>query len=219
VSLDRRLAGTSLVVGPALGVLGTALHPARKGDEAEHLASVSANLDRWYAAHVLFVLALLLAVPSILALVQLVGVRRRGWAQTGGALAFVGLVAVTPVIAWEFVIWEMAKPGRDPGEMVALLERINTAPGLVPFYVASLAFPAGFVALALGLWRTGSAPGWQALALGGGYVVFFAGGLATATVVVPLGGALAILAGSAPIGRRLLASPDTDAAGGALAPT
>jgi hypothetical protein len=217
--VNRAVAGLSLVVGPALGVVGTALHPARKGDEAEHLASVGVNLDRWYAAHLLFVLALLLAVPSILALVQLVGARRRVWAQAGGALAFVGLVAVTPVIAWELVIWEMAKPARDQAEMIVLLERINTAPGLVPFYLASLAFPAGFVVLALGLWRTGSAPAWQALALGAGYVVFFAGGLATTTVVVPLAGALAILAGSAPIGFRLVANRETDAAPRVLAPT
>jgi hypothetical protein len=217
--VSRAVAGLSLVVGPALGVVGTALHPARRVDEAEHLDSVAANLDRWYAAHVLFVLALLLAVPSILALVQLVAARRRRWAEAGGALAFLGLVAVAPVIAWEFVIWEMAKPARDQAEMVVLLERINTAPGLVPFYLASLAFPAGFVVLALGLWRTGSAPAWQALALGAGYAVFFAGGLATTNVVVPLAGAVAILAGSAPIGFRLLSTREPDNAPRLLAPT
>jgi hypothetical protein len=210
--VSRTLAGWSLVVGPALAVAGTALHPARKPDEDEHLASVAANLDRWYAAHVLFVLGLLFAVPSIIALAQLVGARRPGWAQAGGALAFVGLIGVIPVIAWEFVIWEMAKPARDPGEMVALLERINTAPGLIPFYLASVALPCGFVVLALGLWRTAAAPAWQALALGIGYVVFFIGGLATTTVVVPLTGTIAIFAGSAPIGWRLLGEARTPTA-------
>jgi hypothetical protein len=218
--LSPRLAGASLIVGPALAVVGTALHPARRPDEADHLASVAANLDRWYAAHLLFILGLLFAVPSILALARIAAAAGQvGAAKAGAVLGFVGLVAVTPVIGWEFVIWEMSKPRRDVAEMVALLERMNTSPGLLVFGVASIAFPLGFVALSLGLWRASAVPAWQALALGAGYVVFFVGGLATTTVVVPLAGSLGILAGSAPIGRRLLAAPDTDAARAALAAT
>jgi hypothetical protein len=218
--LGRRLAGWALIVGPLTAVIGTALHPAREPDEREHLASVAANLDRWYAAHALFVLGLALAVPSILAIVRIVGARRPGSAQLGGVLAFVGLIAVTPVIGWEFVIWEMAKPARDPAEMTALLERINTSPGLLVLGLLSVALPLGFVALSLGLWRAGAAPAWQALALGAGYVVFFVGGLATTTVIVPLLGALGILAGSAPIGWAVLAARDDDRpAEQALAPT
>ena len=216
--LDRRVSGLALIVGPAIAVLGTALHPARQPDEADHLASVAANLDRWYAAHLLFVLSLGIAIPGILALVRLLGERRRRWAQTGGALAFTGLVAVTPVIAWEFVVWEMARPERDAAEMTALLARFDSSPGLVLFGAVSLAFPLGFCVLALGLWDAKVVPAWQALALGAGYVVFFAGGLATTTVWMPLLGALGILAGSAPIGLRLLATP-ADEHAGALAPT
>jgi hypothetical protein len=218
--LPRRLAGWALIVGPLTAVVGTALHPAREPDEGEHLASVASNLDRWYAAHALFMLGLALAVPSILAIARIVGVRRPGTAQLGGVLAFVGLIAVTPVIGWEFVIWEMAKPARDAAEMTALLERINTSPGLLGLGVLSVALPLGFVVLSLGLWRAGAAPAWQAFALGAGYVVFFVGGLATTTVIVPLLGALAILAGSAPIGWAVLAARAGDRpAERALAPT
>jgi hypothetical protein len=214
--VSRTLAGTALIAGPACAVLGTALHPARRADEAEHLAAVAANLDRWYAAHVLFMVGLLFAVPSILALARISTGERI--AQLGAVLAFVGVIAVTPVIGWEFVIWEMAKPERDTAEMVALLERVNTSPGLLVFGIVSIALPLGFVALGLGLWRTRAVPAWQAVALGAGYVVFFVGGLATTTVVVPLVGALGIFAGSAPIGWRLLSAPETDAARAALAP-
>jgi hypothetical protein len=214
--LPRRLAAWSLIVGPLTAVAGTALHPAREPDESEHLASVAANLDRWYAAHALFVVGLALAVPSILALVRLAGARQPRLAQVGGTLAFVGLIAVAPVIGWEFVIWEMAKPEHDPAAMTALLEGMNESPGLLVLGVASVALPLGFVALAVALRRAGEVPAWQAVALGAGYVVFFVGGLATTTAWVPLAGALAILAGSAPIGWRLLAAP---AQARALAPT
>ena len=202
--LPRRLAGWALIVAPLTAVVGTILHPAREVDEREHLASVAANLDRWYAAHALFVLGLALAVPAILALVRLAARRRSHTAQLGGGLAFVGLIAVTPVIGWEFVIWEMAKPERDLGEMTALLERMNESPGLLVLGLLSVALPLGYVALSLALWRAGEVPAWQAAALGVGYVVFFVGGLATTTVWVPLVGALGLLAGSAPIGWRLL---------------
>jgi hypothetical protein len=217
--LGRRASGIALIVGPALAVVGTALHPARRPEEAEHLASVAANLDRWYLAHLLFVVALGLAIPGILAIVRLVGARRPRWAQVGGALAFAGLIAVTPVISWEFVVWEMAKPGRDTAEMTALLERLNSSPGLLVFGVASVAFPVGFVVLSLGLRLARAVPAWQAAALGIGYVVFFVGGLATTSVVVPLVGALGILAGSAAVGVRLLTERDEHAAAGALAAT
>jgi hypothetical protein len=204
--LDRRLAGWSLIVGPVLTVLGNALHPSREKDEAEHLANVASNSDRWVASHLLFVAALIVGVGVLLGLAQLLRARPR-LAQLGGGLGLVGLVTVTPIVAFELVIWEMAKPEFDREQMATLLERANESAALAPLYLGSLAFPAGITVLAIGLWRTGVVPGWQGLAMSAGQWVFFIGGLAVTSTLVPLVGAIAFLAGTAPLGRRLLSAP------------
>lgn len=213
--LDRRLAGWSLIVGPALTVLGNALHPSREKDEAEHLANVASNSDRWVASHLLFVAALVVGVGVVLALAQLLRARPR-LAQVGGGLGLVGLVTVTPIVAFELVIWEMSKPEFDRAQMAALLERANESAALVPLYLGSLAFPLGITVLAFGLWRTSVVPDWQALLMSAGQWVFFIGGLAFTSTLVPLVGAIAFLAGTAPLGVRLLSAPREDMARAAV---
>lgn len=209
--LDRRLAGWSLIIGPALTVLGNALHPSRETDEAEHLANVASNSDRWVVSHLIFVAALIVGIGVVLALAQLLRERRR-LARVGGGLGLVGLVTVTPIVVFELVVWEMAKPEFDRAQMANLVERTNESVALAPLYLGSLAFPAGITVLAVGLWRTGVVPGWQALAMSAGQWVFFIGGLAFTSTLVPLVGAVAFLAGTAPLGWRLLSAPEAEVA-------
>jgi hypothetical protein len=109
-----------------------------------------------------------------------------------------------------FVGWQMAQPGRAPGQMIALWHDITHTAGIViPFMVMGLLFGIGVAVLALGLYRARAVQSWMAAALAlGGVVVdvslFVPGrGLAIASSAV-------LAVGLCSIGRMVIEEPDAD---------
>jgi hypothetical protein len=178
VDATRRIAAVSLVVAPLFGLVGGALHPVRERDAAALYAVVAANLDRWYAAHVLFFFGSLLLLPGVLLLWDLARGRSPGLALAGVALALVGLVGAAGVAAVELAVWEAAQPTIARDEAVALVERLSEGAAVtIPVYGASLGFPLGFALLGAALWLAEAAPRWAAACIGLGPVAFSVGGL------------------------------------------
>jgi hypothetical protein len=174
----RRIGAVSLVVAPLFGLVGGALHPERESDAAALYAVVAANLDRWYAAHVLFFVGSLLLLPGVLLLWDLARARSPRLALAGVVLGVIGLVGAAGVAAVELAVWEAAQPTVAPDEAVRLIERLSEGAAVtVPVYGASLCFPLGFALLGAALWLAGAAPRWAAACIGLGPVAFSVGGL------------------------------------------
>jgi hypothetical protein len=58
-------AGVGMIAAPLLLLAGTILHPAHSGRFASLLGAAAAHRGRWYAAHLLFLLALAAFVPAV----------------------------------------------------------------------------------------------------------------------------------------------------------
>jgi GNAT superfamily N-acetyltransferase len=213
----QRLVASSLITAPLVLLTGELLYPQFQVDPAQQLAVVAANLDRWYLAHLLSLIGFALLVPAILGLTQLVGQRRAALADLGGALALLGILAITGLLSLDgFGVWQMAQPAADRAEMAALLDRILTSPGVVPLFVVALAFPVGLLVLALGLYRSQLVPAWTAGLVAIGVAVWFSGE-AAASKATMIAGSTILALGLALTGRRLLARlhpTDTAAAAG-----
>ena len=67
----KAIAAASLVVGPLLMSVGDLLHPEERWDAAGQAAIIFEQSSRWYVAHLLLFIGLLLFIPGILALTRL----------------------------------------------------------------------------------------------------------------------------------------------------
>jgi hypothetical protein len=136
--------------------VGDLFHPAETNVAADQVAIIVQSASRWYAAHLLLLVGMLLLVPGLLLLTRLARDRRpvAGYAARLLLLASVG--ALSAVFVCEMLLGRFVSAGADPAAVVVLLETFMSAqifgalvPGLLAFFVGtalavmSLASPAG----------------------------------------------------------------------------
>jgi len=163
----RAIAVASLIVGPALMSVGDLLHPAEDWATAVQVALVAEAPTRWYAAHLLLFVGLLLFVPGIAAISWVATSRRLRVGYAAGILLFVSVGALSGVFVFEMLLGRFISRGGGQADAIALLDTFQSpavfaalVPGLLAFFVGTglavfaLAFPAGpfrWPALTLGL--------------------------------------------------------------------
>jgi hypothetical protein len=203
----KMLAGACMVVAPLVLLAATVIHPASDMNEAAQVATIADNLDAWYAAHLLALVAIVLTVPVVLGLMHMLRERQVAVGHVGGGLAMLGLFAYTGIVGMELVMWQMAAGG-STAEAVALLERLNETTGiLVPFVLVSFGFALGMACLAVGLYRARAVQSWMAISVAAGAILFGLG-VATAMNWVAIVAAAFLVVGLGAIGRMVLRETD-----------
>ena len=91
----KTIAGMCMIGAPLLLLVGMIIHPERKSDVGDQLAVIADNTDAWFAAHLIVLVALVLAVPAVLGLMHMLREREVAFGHIGGALAMVGILATT----------------------------------------------------------------------------------------------------------------------------
>src|SRR5512133_2049044 len=71
----RTLGVVSLAVGPLIMAVGDLLHPKETSDIGQQAAIVAAQATRWYLAHLLLFIGLVVFVPGLLTLADLAAAR------------------------------------------------------------------------------------------------------------------------------------------------
>lgn len=204
----RQIGGAAMIVAPLVIVLAELLHGRFETSAAEQIAVVTDNTGRWYAAHILVLVGLVLTVPAFLGLARLLE-RSRPVIANVSRLAFVpGLVALTSLAGMELVLWQMAQPGRDRVEMVALLESLNESAGIAPLFGFVLLFPVAWLLAGIGLYFARATPVWGAaliaLSQPVGFVSEFSGGPKWLAVAAQIAFAIGLV----PVGVRVLRQSD-----------
>jgi hypothetical protein len=203
----KMLAGACMVVAPLVLLAATVIHPASDMNEAAQVATIAENLDAWYAAHLLALVAIVLTVPVVLGLMHMLRERQVAIGHVGGGLAMLGLFAYTGIVGMELVMWQMAAGG-STAEAVALLERLNETTGiLVPFVLVSFGFALGIACLAVGLYRARAVQSWMAISVAAGAILFGLG-VATAMNWMAIVAAAFLVVGLGAIGRMVLRETD-----------
>ena len=175
--LNRRISGACLIAAPAVLLVGALVHPQVGHDASAHLAVAAQSPGRYYAAHAIILLGLVLFLPALLALVHPLRGTATALGQVGSALAIIGLFGATAVVAVDGVaVSQMAQPDANAEEMAALLERIKASAGLRAIaIIGALSFLSGVLLLAFGYWRYRAASRWMAAGLAAAAITFFVG--------------------------------------------
>jgi uncharacterized protein DUF4386 len=176
VGLYRRATAAALVIAPALLLVDNILHPKEfeRGNEVEQLREIAAHADRWQLAHALGFVAIVVFAAAVLGLAFLVRRRQPRLGLVGGALGIVGLMSLVAAITLDGYTWGVlgevsGRQGVDPDTTATALHEVQQSDWSLVYYVPTLAFIAGFVALGIGAVRQRAVPAWAAalLALGG----------------------------------------------------
>lgn len=208
----KTIAGMCMIGAPLLLLVGMVIHPERKSDVGDQLAVIAGDMDAWFAAHMIVAVSLVIAVPAVLGLMHMLREREVAYGHVGGALALIGLMAATGLVAIEgFVGWQAgAASASEAGAMTALFERVTETTGVViPFYVMSLAFALGMVVLASGLYRARAVQSWTAMSLVIGSALLAVGNVVVSDVL-PIVGSAILLVGFTQTGRMVLRESDED---------
>jgi hypothetical protein len=165
-----------LVLAPLTALAAALVHPPETADATHQLAITAASLNRWYLAHLLYLIAFALFVPAVLSLGRRLRDTAPGLELWGTALAVVGLFSSAGIVAVEgFGGWQLAQAA-DRAGAADTLSRIGHSAGIViPLGIVGLTFSAGLIVLAVGLHRRGAVAPWMPGALVAGAVLLAVG--------------------------------------------
>ena len=138
------IGATSLIVGPALMSIGDLFHPAESWAAAAQVAILAESASRWYVAHLLLFVGMLLFIPGILALTRVAGHRRPAAGYVARLLLLASVGALSAVFVFEMVLGHFISAGAGKEAAVALLETFQSAaifgalmPGLLAFFIGT----------------------------------------------------------------------------------
>src|SRR5512138_2585018 len=112
----------SLIVGPAFMSVGDLLHPAEDAAPAAQVAIVAQSASRWYSAHLLLFVGMLLLVPGFLAISRAAMDRKPRSAYAARVLLLASIGAFSGVFAFEMLLGRFITNGADQATAVVLLE-------------------------------------------------------------------------------------------------
>jgi hypothetical protein len=138
------IGAASLIAGPTLMSVGDLFHPPESWDPVAQVTIVEAAASRWYAAHLLLFIGMLLFVPGILALTAIVADRRPAIGYAARVLMLAAVGSASAIFGFEMLLGRFIAAGADQAAAVTLLETFMgptvfaaLAPGLLAFFVGT----------------------------------------------------------------------------------
>jgi hypothetical protein len=167
----RAMGYGAIAAGVLLG-LGFLLHPTESASAAVTLASIAANPDRWYVAHLMLFMGLGFAIPAILLLMDRLSLTAPLAARWLGVGTFVGLVCAIAFVAIDAVVfWTLAKPGLDAATVGEVYDELVRGAGPQMIFAPALLLNVGIIVMSVALFRSRAIPRWVAGCFGAGMVV------------------------------------------------
>lgn len=185
------VAAASLITGPLLMAIGDLLHPEERMAPPEQIAILVDHASRWYTAHLLLFVGIILFIPGLLALSALTGARRPAVGYAARILILMGTAAFASIFVGEMLVGRFVLDGATPAAATDLLESMFSGPILAAVGPAMLAFFAGTAAFAIPLMRTGGRIGWAAAIILLGVLLVLAEILTAQVILSQIGNILA----------------------------
>ena len=207
-----KIEAASLIVAPTLMSIGDLMHPHESWDTRAQVAMVVAAAARWYVAHLLLLVGMLLFVPGILLLSRTVAQRRPALGYASRVLILASVGALSAVFAFEMLLGGFVVSG-DQGAAVALLDTFNSRvlvvllPGLLAFFIGTGLFVAALASTA-GPLR------WPALCFALGALLILGEIISAQVILSQIGNVLILVAG---LGFARVLGRDAPASVGAVA--
>ena len=191
------IAATSLIVGPLLMTIGDLFHPEEKMDTAEQIAILVDHASRWYAAHLLLFVGMMLSIPGLLALASLTAERKPAAGYAARILILIGAAAFAAIFVGEMLIGRFVADGADTAAATDLLDSMFSGPMVAAVMPAALAFFVGTAAFAVPLMMAGGKLRWIAALYSIGALLILAEIVSAQVILSQVGNFLIFCGGAA----------------------
>ena len=192
----RSLIGAaSLAVGPLVMAVGDLLHPQETSDVSGQAAIIAEHATRWYLAHLLLFIGLVLFVPGLLTLTNLAAARSPRVGYTARVLTVIGTGGTAAIFVGEMLAGRLGSVGAAATEdFLATMFSGPIAGPLIPvalaFFVGAAVFAVPFIA--------GSGPlRWPAVVLLAGVLLVLAEIISSQVLLSQIGNLLIWIGGIA----------------------
>lgn len=191
--------------------VGDLLHPAEHAVAATQVAILAQSASRWYAAHLLLFVGLLLLVPGSLVLTSVAMDRRPGMGYAARLLLLASVGAFSAVFVFEMLLARIISEGADHAVAVLLLQTSQSPGILVALLPGLLAFFVGTALAAISLASATSPFRWPAFGYALGASLILAEIILAEVRLSQIGNIINLAAGIA-VARLLLRHPSPHAA-------
>ncbi len=211
----KTVLGVALVAAPLFLLVSNALTRSIYDDnQATYLANIADNEARFFAGNMIGVVGALFLVGAVLALIHLVRHRYPRYAKGAGALALLGVLAMSGVwLVFSIIEYQMAQEA-NRAAMATFLTNADDSAAMAPLFVVWIGSLLGMVLLGAALLRAGTLPRWMPALMIVGFVLVF-----PAEGVLSVVADAVILAGMGSIGLAVLRSPLAAWESGSVAPS
>jgi hypothetical protein len=190
------IAAASLILGPLLMTIGDLFHPEERMDPAEQIAILVDHASRWYAAHLLLFIGMMVSIPGLLALTSLTAERKPAAGYAARILVLIGAAAFASIFVAEMLIGRFVTDGAEAVAATDLLESMFSGPMVAAVIPGALAFFVGTAAFAIPLLIAGGKLRWTAGLFSVGAILILAEILSAQVILSQIGNFL-IFCGSA----------------------
>ena len=146
---QRVIGAASLAVGPLVMAIGDLLHPQETSDISGQAAIIVEQATRWYLAHLLLFIGLVLFVPGLLTLTNLAAARRPRVGYAARTLTVIGVGGTAAIFVAEMLAGRLGSVGAAATE--EFLDTMFSGPIAGPMLPVALAFFAGAAVFAVPL--------------------------------------------------------------------
>jgi hypothetical protein len=202
---ERVTTSTSLVIGPLLMSIGDLLHPEERMLPEDQIAIVAEHASRWYTAHLLLFIGMLLLVPGFLGFTALTARLKPVLGYAARVLMMIGVAGFAAVITGEMLASRLVLDGVGNAAPISLWTNLFMGPVVAVVGPALAAFFVGTLMAAIPLLR-GSARLRRPIALIVIGVLLVLAEILTAQVVFSQIGNIAVLCGGAEVAWLLARS-------------
>jgi hypothetical protein len=152
-SAERVTTSVSLVIGPLLMSIGDLLHPEERMLPAEQVAIVIDHPSRWYTAHLLLYVGMLLFIPGLLGLSALTARLKPVQGYVARILIMIGTAGFASIITGEMLASRLVLDGVGNAAPISLWTNLFMGPVVAAVGPALLAFFVGTFMFAIPLLR------------------------------------------------------------------
>jgi hypothetical protein len=210
--LSRPVAAASLVLGPLLMSVGDLLHPEERLDTTDQARIIVEHAGRWYTAHLLLFIGMLVFIPGVLALTRLGAADRPRLTYVGRILLIAGISTLAAVFMVEMLAGRFASDGAGTQAVAGLLDAFQSGAIFAVVGVGAVGFFGAVGLLMVPFIRDGGRRRWAASIFVAG-AILIAIEIVSAEVVFSQVGNIALLVASAMFAMEIMSTgPDPVAA-------
>lgn len=157
------IGAASLAVGPLVMAIGDLLHPKETSDISGQAAIIVEHATRWYLAHLLLFIGLVLFVPGLLTLAGLAAARRPRIGYAARVLVVIGVGGAAAIFVAEMLAGRLGAVSAAATE--EFLDTMFSGPIAGPMLPVALAFFVGAAVFAVPLIAASGPLRWPAVVL------------------------------------------------------